>query len=198
MKFIKENILFIAVILGVLWLYFFVEPTNRKADFMDMSNYTKVKEYRDTIYQDTIIYKWRKGDSIPHWVIDTLEIPVTDTFYILNDYNSIRAYSDTIRIDSSTFVVDDTISQNKILSRGFTANISTRTIKTKEYFVQKARYGLYLGIRASFRQDNGLEVLSPGLMLNAKNKALIGLNVDINKNYNIGYSGSLYLKLGKK
>lgn len=165
---------------------------------MDMTKYTKVKEYRDTIYQDTVIYKWRKGDSIPHLVIDTLEIPITDTFYVLNDYNSIRAYSDTIRIDSSTFVVDDTISQNKILSRGFTANISTRTIKTKEYFVQKAKYGLYLGIRGSFRQDNGLEVLSPGLMLNAKNKALIGLNIDINKNYNIGYSGSLYLKLGKK
>lgn len=198
MNFIKNNILFIAVMLFVLWLYFFVQPINRKSDFMDMTKYTKVKEYRDTIYQDTIIYKWRKGDSIPHLVIDTLEIPITDTFYVLNDYNSIRAYSDTIRIDSSTFVVDDTISQNKILSRGFTANISTRTIKTKEYFVQKAKYGLYLGIRGSFRQDNGLEVLSPGFMLNAKNKALIGLNIDINKNYNIGYSGSLYLKLGKK
>jgi hypothetical protein len=197
-KFIKENILFIAVILGVLWLYFFVQPMSRKDESMDLSMYTKVKEYRDTIYQDTTIYRWKKGDSILYKIIDTLEIPVTDTFYVLNDYNSIRAYSDTIRIDSSTFVVDDTISQNKILSRGFTANISTRTIKTKEYFVQKARYGLYLGIRASFRQDNGLEVLSPGLMLNAKNKALIGLNIDINKNYNIGYSGSLYFKIGKK
>lgn len=165
---------------------------------MDFPSYTKVKEYRDTIYQNTIIYKYKKGDSIPYKIIDTLKVPITDTFYVLNDYNSIRAYSDTIHIDSSTFVVDDTISQNKILSRGFTANISTKTIRTKEYFVQKAKYGLYLGIRASFRQDNGLEVLSPGLMLNAKNKALIGLNVDINKNYNIGYSGSLYLKLGKK
>lgn len=198
MAFIKNNILFIAVILGVLWLYFFVEPTNRKADFMDLSMYTKVKEYRDTIYQDTVIYKWRKGDSIPYKVIDTLEIPITDTFYVLNDYNSVRAYSDTIRIDSSIFVVDDTISQNKILARSFSANFSTKTIRTKEYFVQKAKYGLYLGIRASFRQDNGLEVLSPGLMLNAKNKALIGFNIDINKNYNIGYSGSFYLKLGKK
>lgn len=198
MKFIKDNILFIAVILSVLWLYFFVQPTSRKADFMDLSMYTKVKEVRDTIYQNTIVYKWRKGDSISYKVIDTLKISITDTFYVLNDYNSVRAYSDTIHIDSSTFVVDDTISQNKILSRGFTANISTRTIKTKEYFVQKAKYGLYLGIRASFRQDNGLEVLSPGLILNAKNKALIGVNVDINKNYNIGYSGSLYLKLGKK
>ena len=198
MAFIKNNILFIAVILCVLWLYFFVEPTNRKADFMDLSMYTKVKEYRDTIYQDTVIYKWRKGDSIPYKVIDTLEIPITDTFYVLNDYNSVRAYSDTIRIDSSIFVVDDTISQNKILARSFSANFSTKTIRTKEYFVQKAKYGLYLGIRASFRQDNGLEVLSPGLMLNAKNKALIGFNIDINKNYNIGYSGSFYLKLGKK
>jgi hypothetical protein len=35
-------------------------------------------------------------------------------------------------------------------------------------------------------------------MLNAKNKALIGLNVNINKNNNIGYSGSLYFKIGKK
>jgi len=197
-NFIKNNILFIAVIFCVLWLYFFVQPTSRKSDTMDFPSYTKVKEYRDTIYQNTVIYKYKKGDSIPYKIIDTLKVPVTDTFYVLNDYNSIRAYSDTIRIDSSTFVVDDTISQNKILSRGFTANISTRTIKTKEYFVQKAKYGLYLGIRASFRQDNELEVLSPGLILNAKNKALIGLNVDINKNYNIGYSGSLYLKLGKK
>lgn len=198
MAFIKNNILFIAVILCVLWLYFFVKPTNRKADFMDLSMYTKVKEYRDTLYINKYIYKYRKGDSIPYKVIDTLEISITDTFYVLNDYNSVRAYSDTIRIDSSIFVVDDTISQNKILARSFSANFSTKTIRTKEYFVQKAKYGLYLGIRASFRQDNGLEVLSPGLMLNAKNKALIGFSIDINKNYNIGYSGSLYLKLGKK
>ncbi len=190
--------MFIAVILGVLWLYFFVEPKNRKDDFMDLSMYTKVKEVRDTIYQDTTIYRWRKGDSISYKIIDTLKVPVTDTIYVLNDYNSVRAYSDTIRIDSSTFVVNDTISQNKILSRGFAANISTRTIKTREYFAQKSKYGLYLGIIASFRQDNGLEVLSPGLMLNAKNKALIGFNIDINKNYNIGYSGSLYFKIGKK
>jgi len=198
MSFIKNNILFIAVILCVLWLYFFVKPTSRKSEVMDFKTFAKVKEYRDTLYINKYIYKYKKGDSIPYKVIDTLKIDVTDTIYVLNDYNSIRAYSDTIRIDSSTFVVDDTISQNKILSRGFTATISTRIIRTKEYFVQKAKYGLYLGIRASFRQDNGLEVLSPGLMLNAKNKALIGLNVDINKNYNIGYSGSLYLKLGKK
>jgi len=42
-----------------------------------------------------------------------------------------------------------------------------------------------------------LEVLSPSLMLSVKNKALIGFSVDISKNYNVGYSGSFYLKLGK-
>ena len=35
-------------------------------------------------------------------------------------------------------------------------------------------------------------------MLNAKNKALIGLNLNINKNNNMSYSGSLYFKIGKK
>jgi hypothetical protein len=55
-----------------------------------------------------------------------------------------------------------------------------------------------LGFRGDLSGSNGLEVLSPGIVLNAKNKALIGLNLNISKNFNIGYSGSVYFKIGKK
>jgi hypothetical protein len=110
----------------------------------------------------------------------------------------IKVYSDTIKKDSNIFVVNDTISQNRIISRGFKANLTEKTIITREYYAKKATNTLYWGIRGSYSPLNGLEVLSPSLMLGVKNKALIGLSVDINKNYNIGYSGSLYFKIGKK
>ena len=117
---------------------------------------------------------------------------------ILYDYYTIKAYSDTINQDSNTFVIKDTISQNKILSRYFQAKITQKTITNKQYFVEKPKNALYLGFRGDFRPSNGLVVLSPSLMLNAKNKALIGLGFDLYNNGGFGYSGSLYLKIGKK
>ena len=135
------------------------------------------------------------------WVfvpIDSVQVPVHDTIRILNEYYRIKAYTDTIKKDSNIFVIDDTISQNRIISRGFKAKLTEKTIYVKEYYAQKAKFGIYYGIRGDFSQENGLEVLSPGILLNAKNKALIGLNININKNYNISYSGSIYLPIGKK
>jgi hypothetical protein len=114
------------------------------------------------------------------------------------DYNVSRAYSDTIKQDSNIFVINDTISQNSIKSRSFESKITEKTIYVKEYYAEKAKFRFFYGIRGDFSQSNGLEVVSPGLMLNAKNKALIGLNLNINKNNNISYSGSLYFKIGKK
>ena len=150
------------------------------------------------MYQNKYINKYIKGDTIPFVIIAVDTTTTHDTVQVLSDYMRIYAYSDTIKQDSNIFVIDDTISQNSIKSRSFKAKITEKTIYVKEYYAQKAKYGLYYGIRGDFSQDNGLEVLSPGLMLNAKNKALIGLNVNINKNYNISYSASVYFKIGKR
>jgi hypothetical protein len=93
--------------------------------------------------------------------------------------------------------VNDTISQKRNISRGFSANLTEKTILKKEYYATKLTNTLYLGIRGSFSQRIGLEVLSPSLMLSVKYKDLIGLCVDFDRNYNIGYSGSILLKIGK-
>jgi hypothetical protein len=140
---------------------------------------------------------YKKGNDIPFYIIDSVIVPIHDTLYVLSDYMRIYAYSDTIKKDSNIFVVNDTISQNRIISRGFKANLTEKTIIKREYYARKLTNTLYWGIRGSYSPLNGLEVLSPSLMLSVKNKALIGLSVDINKNYNIGYSGSIYFKIGK-
>ena len=197
MKFIKNNILFIAIVLLVLWLYFFVKPTYIKTP-LDLSKYKKVQTIHDTLYAKVYINRYRKGDSIPYKVIDTLYTHISDTIRIVADYNQVKAYSDTIKKDSNIFVIDDTISQNRIISRGFKADITQKTIVVREFYASKPTNTLYWGIRGSYRPLNGLEVLSPSLMLSVRNKALIGLSVDISKNYNIGYSGGIYFKISKK
>lgn len=196
MKFIKDNILFIAIVLLVLWLYFLVKPAYRKTP-IDLSKYKKVLTIHDTEYQKVYINKYKKGDSIPYKVIDTLYTHTSDTIRIISDYNQVKAYSDTIKKDSNIFVIDDTISQNRIISRGFKAELTQKTIILREFYASKPTNTLYWGIRGSYSPLNGLEVLSPSLMLSVKNKALIGLSVDISKNYNIGYSGGIYFKIGK-
>jgi len=197
MKFIKDNILFIAIVLLVLWLYFLVKPTYIKTP-LDLSKYKKVQTIHDTLYAKAYINRYKKGDSIPYKVIDTLYTHISDTIRIVADYSQVKAYSDTIKKDSNIFVIDDTISQNRIISRGFKADITQKTIVVREFYASKATNTLYWGIRGSYRPLVGLEVLSPSLMLSVRNKALIGLSVDISKNYNIGYSGGIYFKIGKK
>jgi hypothetical protein len=194
MKHIKDYLIIILAFFAMVWLY---ESCHSSSAVIE-----SVKT--DTVYQTNVTTRWKQGKDIPYVIIatdtvhDSVQITVHDTIRIVNDYMRTYAYSDTIKVDSNTFVINDTISQNKIQSRGFEAKITEKTILTTITKAAKAKNTLYLGFRGDLSESNGLEVLSPGIMLNAKNKALIGLNVNINKNFNIGYSGSVYFKIGKK
>jgi hypothetical protein len=194
MSTIKQYLIIILAFFAMVWLY---ESCHSSSVVIE-----SVKT--DTVYKTKVTTRWVKGNSIPYVIIatdtvhDSVKYTVHDTVRIMTDYMRTYAYSDTINVDSNTFVINDTISQNKIQSRGFEAKITEKTILTTITKAAKAKNTLYLGFRGDLSESNGLEVLSPGIMLNAKNKALIGLNVNINKNFNIGYSGSVYFKLGKK
>jgi hypothetical protein len=194
MKAIKDYLIIILAFFAMVWLYESCHSSNAVIESIKT----------DTVYQTKVTTKWKKGKDIPYVIIatdtvhDSVQYLVHDTIRIVSDYMRTYAYSDTINVDSNTFVINDTISQNKIQSRGFEAKITEKTILTTITKAAKAKNSLYLGFRGDLSGSNGLEVLSPGIMLNAKNKALIGLNVNINKNFNIGYSGSVYFKIGKK
>jgi hypothetical protein len=194
-----KDILLVAIVLIVLWLLFFKDATYVGSP-KNLSNYKKVAEIHDTVFQEKTLVKYKQGKDIQSYIIltDTVEHIIHDTVKVLNDYFAVKAYVDTIKKDSNTFVITDTISQNKILSRSFMANLTEKTIITKQLYVEKPKNTIYLGFRGDFRPLNGLQVVSPSLMLNAKNKALIGLSLDLYKTGGIGYSGSFYLKIGKK
>ena len=188
---IKGYLLIILAFFAMVWLY---ESCHSSTALIE-----SVKT--DTVYQTKVTTKWKQGKDIPYVIIDSVHdsvrLFVHDTVRIVSDYMRIYAYSDTINVDSNTFVISDTISQNMIQSRRFEAKITEKTILTTITKEAKAKNTLYLGFRGDLSESNGLEVLSPGIVLNVKNKALIGLNVDLGLNRQIRYGIGVYFKISK-
>jgi hypothetical protein len=179
--------LVIAILLVVIALFLFSDPTYNKAT---------VTIVHDTVYQQKTFTKYKKGNNIHSYTIltDSVKIQIHDTIEVLTDYMRTYAYSDTIHIDTNNVVfIQDTISQNKILGRGFTAKLSEKTIIETRTITPKVKNALYLGITGDLRQDNSIDNVGIGAIYKIKNKALIGLNLKTGQSvkYGIGF----YLKL---
>lgn len=193
MTIIRDYIMIILAFFAMVWLY---ESCHSSGAVIE-----SIKT--DTVYQTKVSTRWKQGKDIPYVIIatdtvrDSVQYTVHDTIRIITDYMRTYAYSDTINVDSNTFVINDTISQNKIQSRGFEAKITEKTILTTTVKAAKAKNSLYLGFRGDLSPLKGLEVLSPGIVINAKNKALISLNLDLGLNGQMRYGLGVYFKIGK-
>jgi len=115
----------------------------------------------DTVYQEKTFTKYKKGDSIPFIVLsENIRIDtIRDTIKILNDYLSVKVYTDTFTLDSSKFTIIDTISQNTIQGRRFLTDIREKTIRITNDIYHKDKNAFYLGVLGDLRRfDNKLGV----------------------------------------
>ena len=110
-----KNLFIIVLILLIGWLVF-SRPIQLET----------VRTEVDTIYKTDTFKTVKKGRDIPYAVLDTTYLidEVHDTAYIVKDYSEVKTYSDTIFKDSNRFVINDTITHNKIISRGFEAYLT--------------------------------------------------------------------------
>jgi hypothetical protein len=179
--------LVIAVLLVVVALFLFSDSSY---------NGGSVTVVRDTVYQQKTFTKYKKGNDIQSYIIvtDSVQIPIHDTVEVLTDYMRKYAYSDTIQIDTNNVVfIQDTISQNRILGRGFSAKLSEKTIIETRTITPKVKNALYLGVTTDFRQDKTIDNLGIGAIYKVKNKALISLNLKTGQT--VKYGVGFYLKL---
>jgi hypothetical protein len=159
-----KNILLLALTFVVL---FFVLAPHKGGD-------TKVITTIDTLIKHDTIRKYKKGDAIPFAVLDTLylidSIKVHDTIKIVQDYNQVKVYSDTLRINTDNFVsIQDTISQNKIFGRGYNAHFTEKTIVVTNDIYHKPKNELFVGLVGDLRRfDNKI---GAGVSLNYKKKS---------------------------
>jgi hypothetical protein len=141
-----KNILIVLLIL-VLGFFILGDSTYIKDDHI----ITRV----DTLIKDTTIYKYKKGKDIPFVVLDTIYQvdEIHDTIKIISDYSRTYAYYDTLKIDSAQYVyVSDTISQNKILGRGYGGHFVQKTITITNDIYHKPKNELFLGLIGDYRR----------------------------------------------
>ena len=168
----------ITLVIAVLLIFIFKGRYN--------GNEPMIVTHTDTIYKHDITKKYIKGDSIPFVVLGIDTTLIHDTIRIVQDYAYVRAYSDTIKVDSSTFIINDTISQNKILNRGFYADISQKTIKVESIRTIPSKNEVYLGILADLRAFDQKVGIGLGLGFKTAKNGLFTISATTNQ-YSIGY-----------
>ena len=140
----------------------------------------------DTVYYTDTIVKTKRGKDIPFEIYRILTDTFTDTITIVKDYNTVKVYSDTITQDSSKFYITDTISQNKIQSRLFKAEIGYKTITKNNYIYQQEKNAIYLGFLGDLRRFDNKVGIGVGLGYNMPKKGLILFNATTNQ-YSLGF-----------
>ena len=148
----------------------------------------------DTVYQQKTFTKFIKGKSIPFVILDTTYLidEVHDTITIIKDYNQVKVYSDTMRIDSLGYAyIQDTISQNKIQGRGFSANFNLPTITITKVIVPKPKSEVYFGLLGDLRAIDNKVGLGLGLGFKTSKNGLFTINATTNQ-YSLGYYKKLF------
>ena len=181
-----KNSLIILLII-VLGFFVFSDPK-----YVGTVTSTTIVTKIDTLYKVDTLRQYKKGDAIPFAVLDTIyQIDeVHDTTYVVNDYNKIKVYTDTFRINTDNYVsIQDTISQNKIFGRGYGSHFTEKTIIVTNDIYHKPKNELFVGVIGDLRRlDNNLGV---GVGLNyKKQKEVYTLNFTTNQ-----ISFGLYKKL---
>jgi hypothetical protein len=179
MKDIITAILIIAVLVLVL------EPKKETKPIV-------VTKY-DTIVEIKNIVKYKRGESIPFVVLDTIVKidEVHDTIRIMSDYNRIYAYYDTLKLDSAQYVyVSDTISQNKILGRGYGGHFVEKTIRIETTKIMPPKFAVYWGVLGDYREFDKKIGFGFGLAFKMPKNGLFTLGATTNQ-----YSIGIYKKL---
>ncbi len=172
----------IVIVLLVAVLIFFIGSEAR---------YTKSEPIivSDTVYQQKTFTKFIKGNSIPFVILDTIYLidTIKDTITIVKDYNQVKVYSDTMRIDSIGYAyIQDTISQNKIQGRGFSANFNLPTITITKLIEPKSKNQLYLGFIGDLKHSNGQIGIGGSIALKTAKNTLYTATATMN-GYSFGY-----------
>ena len=198
MKSLLNNIQTIIIIGLVIVIFLLRECDGGKEVEPEIERIVKVETKYDTIIKSVPTYVPEYRTKIVTKTIhDTIQ-PDIDTASILEDYFATYSYIDTVDADSINLVIFDTISQNKILSRGIDYSLiyPTTTI-TKERVVNEREFYVGFGIGGSQSQ---ISYLTSELTFRTKKKQIYGVGLGINSNLEpiVGFKMSWKIKNLKK
>jgi hypothetical protein len=206
----KSNffIIIILVLIGVIVIQQCTSDngTENPTIKVDGKKYELLKHKIDTVVIDRFKTKYIKGSDIYHETIvekeKRVEVPVYlkgDTIRIVEEYNKKVLYKDKLVLDNDLGSIEltDTISQNKIIGRKWSAQIKERTITDTKIVKELPKNQVYVGVGGVV--GNSLVLAGPTLSLKTKKDNIYGLNVYVDNNLNkyIGVNLAWKIKLKK-
>lgn len=145
----------------------------------------------DTIVEVKNIVKYKRGNDIPFVVLDTIVKIEYDTIRIISDYSRVYAYYDTLKLDSAQYVyVSDTISQNKILGRGYGGHFLEKTIRIETTKTLPSKFAVYWGVLGDYREFDKKVGFGFGLAFKMPKNGLFTIGATTNQ-----YSVGIYKKI---
>lgn len=177
----RDILITLLIIIGIIFI------AKNSASVNEPTIITKI----DTIYSHDTLTIHKKGKDIPFEIYRILTDTFTDTIChnFSNISDTIKVYSDTLRIDSSYFALKDTI-RGELLGRSFKANIGVKTIYNTTTINLRPKKEVYLGILGDLRRFDNKLGIGVGLIYKEKNKAIsVGLTTN---QINLGYHVRIY------
>jgi hypothetical protein len=190
----------IALIVCFMYLKGCFEPS-KKGEIVKIGgkDYEVIDKKTDTFYKTETKVVYKKGKDIFHEieVARIKEVPVkVDTSAILKDYYSRVFYRDTFKLKDTLgyFVINDTVTQNRISSRKIETSLNFPTVKETIYLKELSN-DFYLG---PFLQVGGSSIsIGADAHLKTKKEMLFGLGAGVNSNASPFLRGSVSWKINK-
>ena len=168
----------VVAVLLVSLSYLWTQKQNKDKELVLVNGkmYELLSREVEVVEVEKIVTQVKDGKTI------YVEIPVqvfvpteVDTMEVLKDYYSTRVYSDTLRVEDLGYVtVVDTISQNKIVSRAFQANLIQRTITETITVKELPKFQIWTGLVATTNMQMGAS-----LGITTKRRTHLGLDVGV-------------------
>lgn len=137
----------------------------------------------DTFYTPAAV----KTTYVPEYKTDTLEwteyIPV-DTANILKDYLATRYYRDSVSVQYGRVYINDTVSKNKIISRGVKTSFNIPVVKETVTLQRQRKTVAYIGFEGVGNHEAIVYGVGASFGLKLKNDKYFGIKALMNKDGN--------------
>jgi len=169
---------------------------------VDGKKYELLKRTIDTVTVTKTKVEYRPGKTIfkdpPIYITPPTQI---DSLAVVKEYYSKIVYKDTLNLneDGGTIAITDTVSQNKIIGRLWSASIKQKTIHDVTIVKELPKTQVYIGGTAGFDEDNIVNFVGPSLLLKTKQDRVYSLGVGYGTDKNVSIQAGIYwkIKLGK-
>ena len=144
----------------------------------------------DTIPEEVLVYV--EGEDIYHDTI--IYVPTliqVDTAEILKSFYTKNTFLDTLKLNNNQGFVylSDSVSQNNIISRKWSANIKPKIVREQLPEPPKVRNQVYFGLNGTWTEKDWMNSVGTSVLLKTKDEKIFQLGIGVVNRTFDGYKG---------